>query len=89
MDTTSIVVLEESEALEATWRFVQEDLKVAMKRRDQLLSGIWPLWAAFRLRGPARALEEVEIELKRLGRMLRALDRVRSAAKREQENRNG
>ena len=70
--------------LEAAWRYIQADFKVAFARRNRLYEGKVGFWELMRHRSLQKIIHEAELEVDRLHSMLKAIDNIRTAARKLQ-----
>lgn len=74
----------ESEGLDAAWRHIQADFRVAMDRRSRIYDGqlgFWELMGSTFSGGAAKLRTDAEQEVERLHAMLKAIDEVGAAAR--------
>lgn len=65
--------------LEAAWRHIQVDFRVAFARRNRLMAGKVGFWELMRSRSLQKLIWEAEEEVDRLHSMLKAIDNIRGA----------
>jgi hypothetical protein len=73
----------DSEDLEAAWRYIQADFKVAFAKRNRLYDGQVGFWELMFSGGLSKLIAKAEAEVDRLHVMLKAIDTIRTAARRE------
>jgi len=70
----------ESPELEAAWRHIQADFRVAFDRRNRYYARDFRFLELLRSGGSRRLIEDAEAEVDRLHGMLRSIDSIRRAA---------
>ncbi len=71
-----------SRDLEAAWRYLQADFRVAMAKRDRIFEGQVTFLEAMSFKGYSRLRYEAQAEVDRIFPLLRAIDRIRATNRR-------
>ena len=76
----------ESPDLEAAWRHIQADFRIAFDRRNRYYAREFGFWELLRSGGSRRLIEDAEAEVDRLHGMLRSIDTIRRFARNAPED---
>lgn len=78
----ALLAAAESPELEAAWRYLQADFRVAMAKRDRIFDGQVTFLEAMSFRGYSRLRYEAQAEVDRIFPLLQSIDRIRAVNRR-------